>query len=80
MEICWFLRTLTVDGFSVDFLDAIFACGYSGVRVAAFFEKLAHLFTFVLKDGVVTTKAPCWSKKLRERNAFFHVLWMRGQI
>ena len=24
------------------FLGAVFACGYRGVRVAAFFEKLAH--------------------------------------
>ena len=35
----------------------MFACGYSGVRVAAFFEKLAHFFAFVVKVGVVTAEA-----------------------
>ena len=34
----------SVEIWSVDFLGAMFACGYSGVRVAAFFEKLAHSF------------------------------------
>ena len=36
----------------------MFACGDSGVWVAPFFEKLAHFLTFVVKIGVVTTKAP----------------------
>ena len=35
----------------------MFACGYSGVRVAAFFEKLAHFLAFVVKVGVVTAEA-----------------------
>jgi len=34
----------------------VFACGYSGVRVAAFFEKLAHFLAFVVKVGVVTAE------------------------
>ena len=55
----------------------MFACGDSGVWVAPFFEKLAHFLTFVVKVGVVTTKAP-QSKKLREWNGIFYVLWMRG--
>ena len=38
---CRFLRSMkfVVRSLSVDFLGAVFACGYSGVRVAAFFEK-----------------------------------------
>ena len=28
-------------------LAAMLACGYSGVRVASFFEKLGHFFAFV---------------------------------
>ena len=32
----------------------MFACGYSGVRVVAFFEKLAHFLAFV---GVVSAEA-----------------------
>ena len=43
----------------------MFACGYSGVRVAAFFEKLAHFLAFVVKVGVVTAEAS-QSEKLRE--------------
>ena len=35
----------------------MFACGYSGVRVAAFFEKLAHFLAFIVKVGVVTAEA-----------------------
>ena len=42
----------------------MFACGYSGVRVAAFFEKLAHFLAFVVKVGVVTAEAS-QSEKLR---------------
>ena len=51
----------------------MFACGYSGVRVAAFFEKLAHFLSFVVKVGVVTTEAS-QSEKLGERNSIFYVL------
>ena len=57
----------------------MFACGDSGVWVAPFFEKLAHFLTFVVKIGVVTTKAP-QSKKLREWNGIFYVLWMTGRM
>ena len=35
--------------------------------MGSFFEKLAHFLAFVVKIGVVTTKAP-WFKKLREWN------------
>ena len=36
----WFLQFCDVcSAVSVDFLVAMFACGYSRVRVAAFFEK-----------------------------------------
>ena len=42
MEFCRFLCSVKfVVRSPVDFLGAVFACGYSGVRVAAFFEKLA---------------------------------------
>ena len=57
----------------------MFACGDSGVWVAPFFEKLAYFLTFVVKIGVVTTKAP-QSKKLREWNGIFYVLWMRTNV
>ena len=66
-------------GLSVDFLGAVFACGYSGVRVAAFFEKLAHFLAFVVKVGVVTAEAS-QSEKLREWDGIFYVLWMRGRM
>ena len=33
------------------------ACGYSGVRVAAIFEKVANFLAFVVKVGVVTPSA-----------------------
>ena len=37
MEFCRFLRSVKfVVRLSVDFLGAVFACGYSRVRVAAF--------------------------------------------
>ena len=39
--------------------------GYSGVRVATFFEKLAHFLAFVVKVGVVTAEAS-QSEELRE--------------
>ena len=51
-------------------LGTMFACGDSGVWVTPFFEKLAHFLTFVVKIGVVTTKA-AQSKKLREWNGIF---------
>ena len=57
----------------------MFAYGDNGVRVAAFFEKLAHFLAFVVKAGVVTAEAP-WFKKLREWNGIFYVLWMKGQM
>ena len=43
----------------------MFACGYSGVRIAAFFQKLAHFLAFVVKVGVVTAEA-YQSEKLRK--------------
>ena len=49
----------------VYFLSSSFACGYSGVRVAALFEKLAHFVAFVVKVGVITTGASQY-EKLRE--------------
>ena len=64
---------------SVDFLGAVFACGYSAVRVAAFFEKLAHFVAFVVKVGVITAEAS-QSEKLREWDGIFYVLWMRGRM
>ena len=48
----------------------MFACGYSEVRVAAFFEKLAHFLAFVVKVGVVTAEAS-QSEKLREWDGIF---------
>ena len=57
----------------------MFACGYSGVRVAAFCEKLAHFLAFVVEVGVVTAEAS-QSEKLREWDGIFYVLWMRGRI
>ena len=40
-----------------DFLGAVFACGYSGVGVATYFEKLAHFLALVAKVVVVTADA-----------------------
>ena len=57
----------------------MFACGYSGVRVAAFFEKVAHFFAFAVKVGVVTAEAS-QSDKLREWDAIFYVLRVRGRM
>ena len=42
----------------VDFSGEMFACGYSGVRIAGFFEKLAHFLAFVVVVGVLATEAP----------------------
>ena len=62
MKFSWFFRSVAFVMRSL--LGAMFACGYSGVRVAAIFEKLAHFLAFVVKVGVVTTDAS-QSKKLR---------------
>ena len=56
-----------------------FAFGYSGVRVAAFFEKLTHFLAFLVKVGVVTAEAS-QSEELREWDGIFYVLWMRGRM
>ena len=48
----------------------VFPCGYVGVRVAAFFENLAHFLTFVVKVGVLTAEAS-QSEKLREWDGIF---------
>ena len=55
----------------------MFACGYSGVRVVAFFEKLAHFVAFVVKVSVVTAEAS-QSEEMRKWDGIFYVLWMRG--
>ena len=58
MEFCRFLRSVKFVVRSLGrFLGAVFACGYSGVKVAAFFEKLAHFLAFVVKVGVITAEA-----------------------
>ena len=49
----------------------MFACGYSGVRVAAFFERLAHFLVSVVKVGVVTAEAS-QSEELREWDGIFY--------
>ena len=43
----------------------MFAGGYSGVRVAAFFEKLTHFLAFVVKVAVDIAEAS-QSEELRE--------------
>ena len=52
-------------GLSVDFLGAVFTCGYSGVRVAAFFEKLSISLTIgaiILSKSVkITDRFTCTS-------------------
>ena len=45
-----------------NFLGVVFACGYSGVWVAAFFEKLAHFLAFAAKVGVVTAEPSQFKK------------------
>ena len=58
----------------------MFACGYSGVRVAAFFEKLVHFLAFIVKVGVVTAEAS-QSEKLREwEGIFLHVVDERTNV
>ena len=59
MEFCQFLRSVK---FVVRSLGRFLGRGYSGVRVAAFFEKLAHFHAFVVNVGVVTASQ---SEKLR---------------
>ena len=51
-------------------MGALFACGCSGVRVAAFFEKLAQFLAFVVKVNVVTAEASK-SEKLRDWDGIF---------
>ena len=62
---------------------SMFACGYSGVRVATFFEKLAHFPALVVKVGVVTIlihqrpqrcswNFSCFQFLGREQNHFHH--------
>ena len=71
MELCRFLRPVKFVVRSLGrFLGAVFACGYSGVSLAAFFEKLAHFLAFVVKVGVVTAEAS-QSEKLREWDGIF---------
>ena len=80
MEFCRFLRSAKFVVRSLGrFLGAVFACGYSGVMVAAFFEKLAHFLAFVVKVGVVTAEGS-QSEKLRDWDGIFYVLWMRGRM
>ena len=56
MEFCRFLRSMKFVVRSLGrFLGAMFACGYSAVRVAAFVEKLAHFLPFVVR--LITTEA-----------------------
>ena len=74
MEFCRFLRSVK---FVVRSLDRFLGRGVSlwlqGLRVATFFEKLAHFLTFVVKVGVVTEEAS-QSEKLREWDGIFYVL------
>ena len=45
--------------FVVRFLGQFLVCHFAyGYRVAAFFEKAAHLLAFVVKVGVATKKVP----------------------
>ena len=55
MEFCRFLRSVK---FVVRSLGRFLGRGVcSGVRIAAFFEKVAHFLAFVVKVGVVTAEA-----------------------
>ena len=76
MEFCWFLRSLTflVRSLGRFFGRDVFLC-LQRSQVAAFFEKLAYFLAFVVEVGVFTTEAS-QSKKLRECNDIFYVLWM----
>ena len=47
LSVSSFCEVCSAVSWSISVLGAVFACGYSGVRVAAFFEKLAHFLAFV---------------------------------
>ena len=71
MEFCRFLRSAKFVGRSLGrFLGRGVCLWLPRVRVAAFFEKLAHFLAFVVKVCVVTAEAS-QSEKLREWMAFF---------
>ena len=55
MEFCRFLRSVKFVVRSLGRFLGRDVC--SGVRVAAFFEKVAHFLAFVVKVGVVTAEA-----------------------
>ena len=80
MEFCRFLRSVK---FVVRFLGRLLGRGVclwlQRVRVAAFFEKLAHFRAYFIKVGVVTAEAS-QCEKLREWDGIFYVLWMRGRM
>ena len=72
MEFCWFLRSVTLE---VRFLRLFIRAPCLPVvtaesRQPLFFEKPAHFRAFVVKVGVVATKAPSF-KELREWNSIF---------
>ena len=77
MEFCCFLRSVT---FVVRFLGR-----FLGRDVCLWLQRnqggrvLAHSLAFVVKVGVFTAEAS-QSKKLREWNGIFYVLWMRGRM
>ena len=80
MDFCPFLRSVRfVVRLLGRFLGRSVCCGYSRVRVVAFFEKLAHFLAFVVKVGVVTAEAS-QSEKLRGWDGIFYVLWMRERM
>ena len=59
----------------------MFACGYSGVRVAAFFEKLAHFLAFGV-DAVIDValvKIWFWAVVVGE-NFVFYEAWLLSLI
>ena len=74
MEFCQFPLTMKLVVRSLgQFLGrGVCPCGYSGVRVAAFFffEKLAHFLAFVVKVGFVTAEAS-QSEEVREWDGIF---------
>ena len=64
-----------------DFLGAVFACGYSGVRVAAFFFlKNWHISSHLLLKSVSFLQRCLSLKRKREWYSIFYVLWMRGRM
>ena len=72
MEFCWFPRSVTFEvRFLGQFLGRLVCLWLQQSQGSRFFsEKLAHFLAFVVKVGVVATKALS-SKKLRERNSIF---------